>query len=374
MQCAYFDAGECRSCTLMGVPYPEQLRGKEEALRGLLAAHEGIHWLPTVASRESGYRNKAKMVIGGTIEAPTIGLLGPGARGVDIRECGICEPGLVDVFPALARFIGLARLEPYDVPARRGELKAVLVTESAVGELMLRFVLRSEEALARIRKHLPALLAEVPRLAVVTVNLQPKPAAILEGEREIVLTESSLLRMPVGGLDLALRPQGFFQTNTAIAEALYGQAAEWAGELDPASVWDLYSGVGGFALATADGRREVLGIEVSADAVEAARAAAREAGLERVRFEAGDATEFAEQAASAPELVIVNPPRRGIGPRLAAWLEASTARYVVYSSCNAETLASDLAAMPSLVPTRVRMLDMFPQTAHFEAIALLERA
>ncbi|KAE8765800.1 23S rRNA (uracil(747)-C(5))-methyltransferase RlmC [Georgenia thermotolerans] len=374
MQCSYFDAARCRSCTLMGQPYAAQLAGKERHCRDLLADHRDIAWLPPVASRESGYRNKAKMVVAGTVDAPTLGILDRDGRGVDLRACGLCTPGLQAVLPTLAAFVTRARLTPYDVPRRRGELKYLLVTESPDGELMLRFVLRSEEPLGRLRKHLPALRRELPQLRVVSVNLQPEHKAVLEGEREIVLTEQATLPMRVNGIALHLRPQSFFQTNTDVAAALYRQGREWVEELAPASVWDLYCGVGGFALHAAAGGRDVLGIETSREAVASGRLSAREAGLDRVRFEAGDATAFALGAQAPPELVIVNPPRRGIGPELSGWLEAAPVRHVVYSSCNAASLARDLAAIPSLRPLRARVLDMFPQTSHYEVMVLLERA
>src|SRR5699024_1666871 len=113
-----------------------------------------------------------------------------------------------------------------------------------------------------------------------------------------------------------LRPQGFFQTNTEVAAALYARAAGWVEELAPSSLWDLYCGVGGFALHSAAPGREVLGIETSAAAVEAGERSRREAGLTEVRFTAEDATTFAQHAPRAPELVVVNPPRSGIGPAL----------------------------------------------------------
>jgi 23S rRNA (uracil747-C5)-methyltransferase len=92
-----------------------------------------------------------------------------------------------------------------------------------------------------------------------------------------------------------------------------------------------------------------------------------------VRFAAGDATAFALTAASAPDLVVVNPPRRGIGAELAGWLERSDAAHVLYSSCNVASLARDLASMPSLRPVKARVFDMFPQTTHFEVMVLLAR-
>lgn len=371
MRCDYFDAGVCRSCTLMGVDYDAQLAGKVAHAESLLAPWADAVWLPPMPSRPEAFRNKAKMVVGGTVEAPTLGILDATRRGVDLRRCGVLAEGLRAALPAIAAFITRARLVPYDVPARRGELKNVLLTESPDGRLMLRFVLRSTESLARIRKHLPGLLDELPQLAVVSANLLPEHKAVLEGEVEVPLTADESLAMRLDEVVLHLRPGSFFQTNTAIAAGLYRQARAWLDEVRPASVWDLYCGVGGFALHVAAPGRSVLGIEASAPAIESARLSAAEAGLAGVSFEVGDAT--AMTGAGAPDAVIVNPPRRGLGAELCATLETSPVRTVVYSSCNATSLARDLAAMPSLRPRRIRVFDMFPQTAHYEVMVLLER-
>ncbi|WP_400999897.1 23S rRNA (uracil(747)-C(5))-methyltransferase RlmC [Agromyces sp. GXQ0307] len=375
MDCAYFDAGRCRSCSLMGRPYPSQLADKQAHAEELLAPFDVPAWLPPVASGERDYRNKAKMVVGGTVDAPTIGILDAEGHGVDLQACGICSPGHRAAFPVLARFITLARITPYDVGSRRGELKHLIVTESPDGELMVRFVLRSTEPLGRMRKHLPTLLAELPQARVVTANLLPEHKAVLEGADEVVLTDAGTLPMRLNDVTMHLRPQSFFQTNTAIAEALYAEAREWIRDLAPEDAWDLYSGVGGFALhlAGAAGRTEVTGIETSVEAVASAELSRTDAALSRVRFAAGDATEFALSATSAPDLVVVNPPRRGIGAELAGWLERSDAAHVLYSSCNVASLAKDLAAMPSLRPVKARVFDMFPQTTHFEVMVLLAR-
>lgn len=373
MQCPHYDAARCRSCTLIEQPYAAQLEAKQERCRELLAPFGPVDWLDPVASAESGFRNKAKMAVGGTVDAPTLGILDPGGAGVDLRDCGLYPASLQAALPTVAEFVTLARLVPYDVPARRGELKYVLVTESPDGELMIRFVLRSTEALPRLRKHLPWLLAALPRAAVVSANLLPEHKAVLEGDEEVVLSERSTLRMRVNEVDLHLRPQSFFQTNTDVAAALYRIGREWVDAADPASVWDLYCGVGGFALHVARPGRAVVGIETSAEAVASAEQSRDDLGLADVRFAAGDATAFALAAGRAPDLVVVNPPRRGIGPALAGWLEDSGVRDVVYSSCNAASLARDLAAMPSLRPRRGRVLDMFPQTGHYEVVVALSR-
>jgi 23S rRNA (uracil747-C5)-methyltransferase len=333
-----------------------------------------VEWLPPVASAAWGFRNKAKMVVSGTTDAPVLGIVDARGKGVSLADCPLYPPALQACFAPLAEFIRRAQLAPYDIAARRGELKYILVTLAEhSGELMVRFVLRSQGPLSRIRKLLPELLAALPGLRVASVNLQPEHKAILEGEQEIVLTEQASLTMRLNGIPLHLRPKSFFQTNTAVAEALYRQGREWVEELEPESVWDLFCGVGGFALHVADGRREVTGIEISSEAIASAEQSRDELGLARVRFRALDATDFAVGNSGVAELVIVNPPRRGIGAGLCRFLEESAARWVIYSSCNAESLARDLAQMPSLRLRRARLLDMFPHTAHYEVITLLER-
>jgi 23S rRNA (uracil747-C5)-methyltransferase len=113
----------------------------------------------------------------------------------------------------------------------------------------------------------------------------------------------------------------------------------------------------------------VVGVETSAEAVRSAL----DAPGAGATFVAADATQWALEQTTVPDLVVVNPPRRGIGAELAGWLEESGVRHVVYSSCNAESLARDLALMPSLRPVQARVLDMFPHTTHYEVIVLLER-
>lgn len=382
MQCDYFDAGLCRSCTLMGQPYPEQLAAKNDRARHLLAPYGAdVDWLPPVASAESGFRAKAKMVVGGTVAAHTLGILDGAGRGVDLRRCGIIAPGILAAFPALIESIARAGLEPYDVPTRTGELKHLIVTEAPSGHLMVRFVVRSEGSVAGIRGQLTWLQDALPTLLVVTANIHPEHKAVLEGEVEHVLTEQSVLPLDVNGITLQVRPQSFVQTNTAVAAALYAQARDWVDELDPGSVWDLYCGVGGFALHAAGSaaHRRVIGVEASGDAVASAELArdatfGEASGQQRIRFIVADATQFALGAVAVPELVIVNPPRRGLGLELAQWLQNRGPRHVIYSSCNAESLARDLDEMPDYRVRRARVLDMFPQSTHFEVITLLERA
>ncbi len=370
-RCHHYDAFRCRSCTLLGTPRGRQLSDKEAHARSLI---DSPSWLPTVAGADARFRNKAKMAVGGTVDVPTLGILDRDFSGIDLHDCGLHSDGLRAALDRIAGWIRDAGLVPYDVATRRGELKHVLLTESPDGEMLLRLVLRSTALEARARSRLPALLEAVPALRVVTINVQPEHKAVLEGEREIVLTDATTLPMRLAtGVTLRLGPRSFFQTNTAVAEALYDQARSWVGDLpDVRTVWDLYCGVGGFALHLAGPGREVLGVEVSADAIGAASAASSELGV-AAEFVAADATAYVLASEAVPDLVVVNPPRRGIGPDLAGWLEGSGVRHVVYSSCNAESLARDLALMPSLRPVEARVLDMFPHTTHYEVMVLLAR-
>ncbi len=340
MECGYYDAGVCRSCTWLPRPYDEQVAAKQARARSLLADHHDLEWLPPVTGAEAAFRNKAKMVVAGTVDAPTLGILDDTGHGTDLRGCGLHEPVLHDALPVLAELVTRAGLTPYDVPGRTGELKHVVVTVSPDGELMARFVLRSTESLPRLRKHLPWLRERLPHLRVVSADLQPRHAAVLDGEQIEVLLGSTL-PVRVNGFTLHLRPAGFFQTSTAVAAALYREAAAWAATAPWRSAWDLYCGVGGFALHLAATGRSVTGVEVAAEAVDAARTSAAEAGVP-ARFEAADATTWVRDRTDVPDLVVVNPPRRGTGPDLAAWLEGSGARHLLYSSCNPTTLARDL--------------------------------
>ena len=366
----------------MGMPYAAQLADKGAHVRGVLAGRaDPPAWLDPCSSRESGFRNKAKLVVGGRWGEPVLGILDGSGGVADLTGCGLYEPGLAEAVLALPQLVGQIGLTPYDVPTRNGELKHVLVTHSPDGELMLRFVLRSTGQLGRLRRFVPAVREALPAATVITANLLPEHKAVLEGPHEEVLTGQDSLGMRVNDVLLHLRPQSFFQTNTAVAAALYRQATEWVAAARPEVLWDLYCGVGGFALhaLAAGAATRVVGIEVAEQAVQSARRSADELGLERgsvrAEFRVGDARSLdPAQGARSPDLVVVNPPRRGIGVSLARHLDATpSVQHVVYSSCNVTSLARDLESMPSFEVRSARLFDMFPQTSHHEVLVLLER-
>lgn len=155
-------------------------------LKNLLADFPVEEWCAPVSGPEQGFRNKAKMVVSGSVEKPLLGMLHRDGTPEDLCDCPLYPASFAPVFAALKPFIARAGLTPYNVARKRGELKYILLTESqSDGGMMLRFVLRSDTKLTQLRKALPWLQEQLPQLKVITVNIQPVHMAIMEGETEI---------------------------------------------------------------------------------------------------------------------------------------------------------------------------------------------
>ncbi|WP_308409939.1 methyltransferase domain-containing protein [Brevibacterium paucivorans] len=354
----------------------------------------GQHWLAPVVGPESGFRIKVKMVVAGTAEHPTLGILDDDGAGIDLTDCPLYPESIHTVIRTLPWLIKRAQIPPYNVRKRRGQLKHVIVTAGDDNRVMLRFVLASRSALLRIQEHLPAFMDACEGVEVfsASANINPIHTAIIEGEEEIGLHGPQWLPVTQGRVQLKVRPQSFVQTNTVVASGLYEQVREWVSAAEVAAssngphltVWDLFCGVGGFALHVAGPGRQVTGVEVAPAAVESARDVARELahGAERnaageddlgLNFICADAAQWARQQTQVPDVLIVNPPRRGMGEDMAGWVEQSGIPNVIYSSCNPRTLAADLKIMPGYKIEQARFLDMFPHTSHAEVVVRLAR-
>lgn len=374
MHCALYDAGRCRSCQWLELPVSQQLADKMADLRALFADAPVAEWCAPVCGPESGFRNKAKMVVSGSVERPLLGMLHRDGAPEDLTDCPLYPQSFAPVFAALKPFIARAGLTPYNVARRRGELKYILLTESRLdGGMMLRFVLRSETKLAQLRAALPELQAQLPQLQVITANIQPVHMAIMEEEREIFLTDQQALAENFNGVPLWIRPQSFFQTNPVVASRLYATARDWVRQLPVNHMWDLFCGVGGFGLHCATPDMRLTGIEIAPEAIACAKQSAAELGLHNLHFQALDSTQFATGEGDIPDLVLVNPPRRGIGDELCAYLSRMAPEFIIYSSCNARTMAKDIARLAGYRIERVQLFDMFPHTAHYEVLTLLVR-
>ncbi|XCB29197.1 hypothetical protein RQN30_07980 [Arcanobacterium hippocoleae] len=270
LQCTYYERGECRSCTLIEIPYQQQIAQKTARVSQLLPVRA---WCDPAVSEISGFRNKVKLVVSGSAAAPKLGI-----ANQDLRECPLPTSGIRAAIPVLAQFVTRCELTPYRFETNTGVLKFIIVTESARGELMVRFVVRRRGVQGIIFKYYSWLEANLPQLRVCSINVQPERKAIIEGAEEILVSKRNELQMPLTvGINshsekllLSLQPKSFFQTNTQMAQALYARAAGWIydylaahlmnidGEIGtcsashkPIEIWDLYCGVGGFALAAA---------------------------------------------------------------------------------------------------------------------------
>ncbi|MEL4014252.1 23S rRNA (uracil(747)-C(5))-methyltransferase RlmC [Dryocola clanedunensis] len=372
MHCALYQAGRCRSCQWIEQPVTDQLTAKMNDLQLLLKDTAVKGWCDPVSGPEQAFRNKAKMVVSGSVEKPLLGMLHRDGTPEDLTDCPLYPASFQAVFTALKPFIARAGLTPYNVSRKRGELKYLLLTESQLdGGLMLRFVLRSEAKLEQLRAALPWLQQQLPQLKVISANIQPVHMAIMEGEQEIPLSEQRALEERFNGVPLYIRPQSFFQTNPTVAASLYATARDWVSALPVKHMWDLFCGVGGFGLHCATPEMKLTGIEISPEAIASARQSADRLGLKDIHFQALDSTRFATEQSDMPDLVLVNPPRRGIGQALCYFLNNMAPQHIIYSSCNAQTMARDIASLSGYRVERVQLFDMFPHTAHYEVLVLL---
>lgn len=375
--CSYFNQSLCKSCGWIETPYRDQLAKKEEKVRAALSFFPSFELEKSVESPPQGFRNRAKMGVTGSVQKPVIGLLGETEldEGRELLTCPIHHPKLNELIAALPELITQYDLVPYRIRERRGELKGLIAFHSPLSDQMyLRFVLRSENLLASLRALVPELQRRFPSLVCISANIQPIPHAILEGPDEILLTQRGHIDHLIGPLKLKLAPQAFVQTNVSVATLLYQTAAQWTAEARPDKYLELYSGQGAFSFFSAQSATQLMGIEINPSAVLTANETARELGMSHLSFKCSDATRVAEEVARfSPDLILANPPRRGLASGVQVILNSRPAHFL-YSSCAIETLANDLKLLShDYELRRVQLFDMFPHTEHFETLAWLVR-
>ncbi len=375
--CSYYNSNLCRSCDLLTMDYQEQLIYKEYSLKKFLATSLQVPLDSSVTSRPLGFRNKIKLSVTGTVETPIIGLLGEDHldTGRELLSCPLHHAKLIELTQLLPDFIRMAKINPYSIDQKAGELKGVIAFFSEESqEMYLRFVMRSQEAVTRIKKFLPSLQEKMPQLKVVSVNLQPLAHALLEGELEVFVTEENVIEHRLGKISMRLHPKAFVQTNQSVALTLYETAALWTKELGIKKFAELYSGQGAFSFFCATEVLSGLGIEINPEAVAQANQTAKNLNLNHLSFKAANAAMVEnELKLFSPDLILVNPPRRGLGPTVKELLSVLP-EYILYSSCNGETLGADVQVLNSKYEIkRAKLFDMFPYTKHFETLVLLQR-
>jgi 23S rRNA (uracil747-C5)-methyltransferase len=216
-----------------------------------------------------------------------------------------------------------------------------------------------------------------PWANVISCNIQPLPAAVLEGPDEVLLTPQRFMRERYGPVTLLCAPQSFIQVTHEVAAQLYQAAAQHVQENQFSSALDLFCGIGGFSYAVAPYVQNITGVELSTAAIESARAAATFNGPAQPLFFAADADTFnLAEVTPQPELVIVNPPRRGLSSDILQRLMQLAPRSILYSSCNPATFARDVRILldsGGYTLDAAQPFDMFPLTHHCEVLGTLSR-
>lgn len=373
--CQYFQSATCRSCSLLALPYEEQLSLKHAELVGAFTRAGFEVSIDTVVASDTllPSRNKAKMAVGGSTTNPAFGLVSPDYRVADITACPLHIAPIPEILAAVKPLISELGLLPYDIAARTGELKYVLVRSSeTTGETLVRLVLRSRDQLREASAVLEKLQASFPQVQVISVNLQPVPQAVIEGEEEIVISPRDYIVDKIAGRDLVFSPQSFSQVTSNVAGKLCSFVAEKVRTAGVQTLLDLYCGVGAFSIISSPYVTSALGVELSEQAIRNAARSAQMNSLSNLSFEAVDVERFLAQYKDRADCSIVNPPRRGLSAHIISNLQRLKPRLLVYSSCYPDTLLRDLKLLCSSYKiAAVRPFDMFPLTSHVETAVIL---
>ncbi len=365
------------------LPYERQLQIKqdqvEEALRRI--GHlSGYAFEPIVPATEQWrYRNKLEYSFGADPGGRLIcGFHAPG-RWDEIVEIDDCLLASEVGNAARERVVDWARtagLTPYDRRSGEGLLRNLVVREGRrTGQLQVRLVISAEGGQLD-REGLTA--AAQPCDGVLVTRISGAGETTQGGETEL-LAGGDRLEEEIGGMRVRISPQAFFQTNTEMAERLYGVAVEFSRLSGHERAFDLYCGIGTIALMLAPRAAEIWGLEIVEEATADAIANARLNEITNARFFAGDvrlALRELVAEAGKPELLLVDPPRAGLSQKIVRRVIEAGPERVIYVSCNPTTLAPNAAQLveAGYELRRVRPVDMFPQTPHIECVAELVRS
>jgi 23S rRNA (uracil1939-C5)-methyltransferase len=362
------------------LPYEHQLREKEDQVRDALARIGRFDEAPVEpivpAVEQQRYRNKVEYSFGEDEDGQLVlGFHRPGRFDLidDVTTDILASERVDELREAVKSWCRAEGLSAWDRRSQEGLLRNLVVREGRrTGQLQARFV-TSPGSTFRVNE----LAAVTPAESVLWTRAAGVAETTREGETQVV-KGSAYLEEELAGLRFRISPDAFFQTNTEMAERLYGSAAELAGLSGRERVLDLFCGIGTIALVLALDAAEVWGVEIVEDAVADAIENARLNGVDNARFFAGDvrlAMRPLLEQSGMPDVVVVDPPRAGLSQKVVRRLLEAEASRIVYVSCNPTTLAPNARQMvdAGYDLKTVRPVDMFPQTPHIECVALLER-
>jgi 23S rRNA (uracil1939-C5)-methyltransferase len=364
------------------LPYERQLQVKQEQVGDALRriGHlEGYSLEPIVPAIEQWrYRNKLEYSFGTDSGGGLIcGFHAPGRWDeiVEIEDCLLASEAGNEARERVVHWCRSEGLAPYDRRTGEGLLRNLVVREGRrTGQIQIRLVV---SALGSEIDRDSLITAAGPCDGLLVTRIDTAGETTQGGETEL-LHGSDLLEEEIGGMRVRISPQAFFQTNTEMAERLYGLAIESAALGGAERAFDLYCGIGTIALMLAPRAAEVWGLEIVEEAIADAIANARLNEITNARFFAGDvrlALRELVAEAGQPEVLLVDPPRAGLSQKVVRRVIEASPQRIVYVSCNPTTLAPNAAQLveAGYELRRVRPVDMFPQTPHIECVAELVR-
>ncbi|MDO3412577.1 23S rRNA (uracil(1939)-C(5))-methyltransferase RlmD [Saccharibacillus sp. CPCC 101409] len=358
--------------------------GGSATVGGSEAAHApgaaGILVPPTLGMSEPWrYRNKAQVPMGQDNGRLIGGFYARGShRIVDMETCIIqheANDEMVETVKQIGRELGISA---YDEETGRGLLRHVVVKVAfATGEKMVVLVTNGDR-LPRVDDWVEEIWSRIPDVKSICQNVNTRQTNVIFGDVTRVLWGEEVIHDYIGDVKFAISARSFYQVNPAQTEVLYGKTLEYAGLTGSETVIDAYCGIGTISLFLAQKAKRVYGVEIVKEAIEDARKNAVLNGIENAEFEVGASEDVIprwKEQGITPDVIVVDPPRKGCDIRLLETILEMKPERVVYVSCNPATLARDLRVLEDggFKTVKVQPVDMFPQTVHVEAVALLVR-
>ena len=379
-------AGPCGGCSLRHLDYAAELRAKQESVLDAFRRIGGLEVpvLDILPSPEvDRYRNKVQFPVGVDKNgAPCIGFYaGRTHRIVPCPDCKL-QPGVLnEIGNALCAFFAQQGIRPYDEQSGKGLVRHIFLRRGAhSGQIMVCLVC-TRAKLPHAEQLCTALREQFPAISTILLNVNAKNTNVILGSENHILYGPGYIEDTLCGVPVRLGPLSFYQVNTLAAERLYGVAAQYAQLTPDDALLDLYCGMGTIGLSMAEQCRELIGVEIVPEAIESAKAnAARmgEAVAAKSRFFCADAGQAATQLAAEglhPDIVMLDPPRKGCDEATLSAVVRMAPRRVVYVSCNPATAARDAAWLEKngYHAEKVQPVDLFPRTKHVEAVLLLTK-
>ena len=374
---------KCGGCVWRHISYDEELKIKSQKVRDAVERIGGIstEFRPIIGSeRVNRYRNKAQFPVGKDKEGgAVIGFYAfHSHRIIDCDDCALQPEIFKTVMDVTRDFIERTNTDIYDESTGKGRLRHLYIRLGEVtNELMVCYVvngngLKQEDMLVKMLRE------SLPNLKTVVFNSNREKTNVILGNKNRVAYGKGYITDVLCRLKFKISPFSFWQVNRAQAEKLYSKAKEYAKLSGDEVLLDLYCGTGTIGLTMAQDCKQLVGVEIVEDAVNDAKANAEANEINNARFICADAPTAAEQLrkeGTAPDVVILDPPRKGCGEELVKTIRKMNPKRVVYVSCDPATLARDLKYFSEngYITHEVTPCDMFPRTAHCESVALLTK-